>query len=289
MTTPTWNVRDDDGLIVDDLDTFASTMGMSVKRAAAALYADPEIFVAAPLALQTEVKAFARKKPGGGTPPPIDSGSFVSWDGGHGRVDMIVTNGKVPGVIEDVEGSVKTPAARIVVYDANGKATSEKIAESTHTLKRIPPIKGSREGKASPEALVEILTEHDEIVEAKGLADHCRVTGYAVKAAYDRGLDAYPGEDVTSLTPQQWAMGRARHFVKVAALDVPRSQAGHDLDLLTDGHPLHRPAAPRGTVPVTPPAATQGHDRDEHGITMTREQVEAQMKSVRAAARGESD
>jgi hypothetical protein len=183
----------------------------------------------------------SRPKPGDGTPPPITTGNFVSWSGGKGRVDMVVSNGKVPGVDSDVEGSKKTPAARVVVYEKDGdtwKATSKRIAASTHTLKRIAPLTG---GKSAPggaaTALVELMARHEERITYDQLDDSARVTGAAVKTVYERGLKAYPGSS-TVLSREEWAEGRVAAFLAVAAGDeVPGYN--RDLALLPKSHPKH--------------------------------------------------
>lgn len=184
----------------------------------------------------------SRPKPGGGTPPPIATGNFVSWSGGRGKVDMIVSNGKVPGVDSDVEGSKKTPAARVVVYEKDGdnwKATSRRVAASTHTLKRIAPLTGGKSSPAgSATALIELIAQHEERVEYDQLGGSARVTGAAVKAVYDRGVKAWPGEEKTVLTQEQWAEQRVAAFLSVAAGDVVEGYT-RDLGLLPKAHPLH--------------------------------------------------
>lgn len=199
----------------------------------------------------------------GSTPPEITSGSYVSWDGGKGRVDLVVSTGKVPGVSEDVEGTEKSPAARVVVYE-DDKATSKKIGASTHTLRRIPPIRGSKSLTHPSMALVDALAAHEEAVEVLGLPEHARVSGKAMKAVYDRGIKSYPGSDLTTLDAAQWAYGRVEHFVKVATGDAGPT-LGHDTDLLDPAHPDYTGEPPLdggvditgqpalGEEPTTPP------------------------------------
>lgn len=183
----------------------------------------------------------SRPKPGGGTPPPITTGNFVSWSGGRGRVDMVVSNGKVPGVDSDVEGSKKTPAARVVVYEKDGdnwKATGKRIAASTHTLKRIAPLTGGKSSPAdSATALVTLLAQHEDRISYDQLDDSARVTGAAVKTVYERGLKAYP-EGKSALTREEWAEGRVGCFLAVAAGDEVPGYT-RDLALLPKSHPLH--------------------------------------------------
>lgn len=235
----TWDVRDRRGALVTDLYSLAEVMHTTPVDAAKALLANPVMTAAAPRSLLSEVKASA--KPGDGTPPPISNGSFVSFSGGKGRVDLIVKKGKVPGVEGDVEATDASPAARVVVWK-DGKATREKRAFNTHRLKRIAPLDGP-EKKADPASrLVALVSAHETRCSALGLSSVQRVTGEAVKSVYDRGIEAYPGADRTSLTRQEWALARAEHFVKVAAGSVDVKSAGNDVDLLHPDHPLRSKA-----------------------------------------------
>ena len=227
----TWDVRDRAGQIVTDLSGLADALDTTPEQAVKTLLASPVMTAAAPASLMADVKASA--KPGDGTPPPISNGTFVSFSGGKGRVDLIVSKGKVPGVTDDVTATSESPAARVVVWK-DGKATREKRAFSTHTLKRIAPL-----DKPEKKGLVGIAAAHDQTCVAMGLPDHARVTGIAVKTAYDRGLDAYPAGR-TRLSREEWATARAEHFVKVAAGTVPEAKAGHDVDLLHPDHPLRK-------------------------------------------------
>lgn len=272
--TATWNVRDETGALVESLDGLAAVLRTSTERAAKSLLDDPDLRAAAPATLLDEAKA--AKKPGGGTPPPISNGSFVAWDGGEGRVDLVVTNGKVPGVSEDVEGTTKSPAARVVVYE-DGKATGKKIGASTHTLRRIAPIGSARQKKsAHPGRLVSLLSEHETKCAEMDLPSHAHVTGFALKAVYDRGVQAWPGHEVTTLTAQEWAIGRVEHFVKVAAGDVAPRAAGHDTDLLAPEHPLHTPSATKAARPSTPaePEVPEG------AVVLDAAEVESQVKAL---------
>ena len=233
----TWDVRTASGDVVTNLADLASALFTSREDAAKQLLADAELVESAPAALLAEVKATARPKPGGGTPPPITTGSFVSWSGGKGRVDMVVSKGKVPGVEDDVEGTSKAPAARVVVW-VDGKPTRKKIGKSTHVLKRIAPL-GKPDKKDASAVLVETVADHEERCEAMNLPGYNRVTGEAVKTVYDRGVEAWPGEEKTVLSAEEWALGRVEHFVKVAVGEIEsKDRAGHDTDLLSPGHPL---------------------------------------------------
>lgn len=272
--TVAWNVYDEKGP-VDQLDRLAAVLNTSPQTAAKDLMADPDLYAAAPESLRREVKAF-KPKPGGGTPPPISNGSFVSWSGGKGRVDLIVTNGKVPGVSGDVEGTDKSPAARVIVYE-DGKSTGRKVGVSTHTLKRIPPINaGTKKKSAAPAALVSLVADHETRCEEMELPSHARVTGFAVKAVYDRGLAGYPGPDRTVLTAQEWALGRVQHFAKVAIGD--EDTPGHDTDLLAPEHPMHTPATPLARVPA--PGPTEPAEPPPGLVRIDRDAVEAEVKAL---------
>lgn len=184
----------------------------------------------------------AAPKPGGGTPPAIEQGSFVSWSGGKGRVDLIVTNGKVPGVDDDVEGSKDSPAARVTVWEKDGadyKPSKKKTAAMVHTLKRIAPLTGVKAAPgAAGMALISLLAAHEERIEHESLTESAQVTGGAVKAVWDRGLAAYPGEDTAGLSREEWAEERVKTFLKVAA-GTPVVGYTRDLGLLAKTHPLH--------------------------------------------------
>lgn len=254
----TWDVKDASGNLVTDLSGLASALDTTPEDAAKQLLGNPVLTAAAPASLLADVKASAR--PGGGTPPPVSNGSFVSFSGGKGRVDLIVRKGKVPGVSNDVEATDDSPAARVVVWK-NGKATREKRAFSTHTLKRIAPLdKPESEAKS----LVALAATHDHACLTMGLPDYARVSGVAVKAAYDRGLDAYP-QGRTTLSRQEWALARAEHFVKVAAGTIPRDRAGNDIDLLHPEHPLRQ---------------------ERERLYLSREDIDATIRALSEAAQG---
>lgn len=198
----------------------------------------------------------SRPKPGDGTPPPITTGNFVSWSGGRGKVDMVVSNGKVPGVDSDVEGSKKTPAARVIVYEKDGdtwKATGKRIAASTHTLKRIAPLTGGKSSPAdSATALVAMMAQHEDRIEYDQLGESARVSGAAVKVVYERGLKAYP-EGKATLTREQWAEERVGWFLAVAAGDEVPGYT-RDLALLPKSHPKH----PDSTYTPAPEPSAEG-------------------------------
>jgi hypothetical protein len=152
---------------------------------------------------------------------------FVSGPFGRGRVDMVVTGGKVPGVDGDVEGSKDSPAARVVVWKQDGgtwKATSRKVGVKIGPLKRIAPLTFGRKD------LIGLLAEHEQITDDMGGVP--LVTGRQVKTVYDRGLRDYPGHGITSLDPDGWATGRVGVFLQAARGERDDSR---DADLLGDG------------------------------------------------------
>lgn len=248
MTTPTlnWDVRTEGGTLVTDLPTLAVVLGSDIDLAAKTLLQSPSLLMA-PASLVAEAreriegKAFP-PKPGDGTPPPISTGTFVSWNGGRGRVDLTVTNGKVPGIDDEVEGSKDAPACRVVVWEKDGdgyKATRKKIGAKAKTLKRIPPLRsGGKKSANSATALVEMLAGHEQRIEDEGLGETAHVTGLALKSVYDRGLTSWPGVVHTGLTREQWAQGRVKAFLDTAAGE-PLENYVHDLGLLAKSHPLH--------------------------------------------------
>lgn len=175
--------------------------------------------------------------------PSIEAGSFVSWDGGHGRVDIVVTNGKVPGVDGDVEGTKDSPAARVTVWEKGGddyKATGQKTAAMVGTLKQIAPLQAAKAaGGSAGMALISLLAAHEERVAAEGLGDGAQVSGQAVKAVWDRGVAAWPGEEKTGCpTAEAWAEKRVAAFLSVAAGETVDNYT-RDLGLLAKAHPLH--------------------------------------------------
>ena len=173
--------------------------------------------------------------------PAVKSGAFVSWDGGQGRVDLVVTSGAIPGVKDAAEGSTETPVARVVCYTkgADGWAETEaKAAVAVAELTPIAPLETEvRETGAA--ALVRLLAEYHDAVPAGVPA----VSPVAVKAVFDRGTATWPGEDVCGVDRERWALGRTKAFLHVAAGgDVPGYVA--DRDLLPVDHPaVEAPAA----------------------------------------------
>lgn len=247
MTAPqtAWDVRTAGGDLVKDLSGLADVLGSDLDLAAKTLLESPSL-VLAPAGLvqqaQAHVKAFP-PKPGGGTPPPISTGTFVSWSGGRGRVDLVVTNGKVPGIADEVEGSKGSPACRVVVWEKDGdgyKPSKKKIGAMAKTLKRIPPLRSGKKSAPTTSAtrLVEMLAGHEQRIEDDGLGDQARVSGASVKAVYERGVAAWPGVLRTGLTREQWGQERVKAFLDTAA-GAPMENYVHDLGLLAKSHPLN--------------------------------------------------
>lgn len=170
----------------------------------------------------------------------IETGSFVAFGEHKGRVDLIVRSGKVPGVVVNVEGTTEFPAARVVVWK-DGKPTDERYVAALGSLTRIAALDDDGEEKSDPAAyLVALQAKHQEWLDDHDGGEDARLSGYAIKTAYDRGLAQWPGPDVTDLEPIDWALGRAEHLVKVA-----RGEADvcNDFDLLNEMHPLATHAA----------------------------------------------
>jgi hypothetical protein len=250
MTTK-WDVRTANGDLVTDLPGLAEAIGSDLDLAAKTLLESPSL-VLAPAGLvaaaQEQVKAGKKPPftPGGSTPPEISTGSFVQWSGGRGRVALVVKNGKVPGISEDVEGTADSPAAQVVVWEGNAKdgykATGKKIGAKLKTLKRIPPLKsGGKKSAATTSAtrLVEMIAEHEQRIETHGLGDEARVKGKAVMEVYERGLKAWPGVLRTALTREQWGQERVKAFLDAAATGQTIDNYRNDLGLLSKANPLH--------------------------------------------------
>lgn len=258
MTAPQtgWDVRTEGGDLVTDLATLAETLGTDLALAAKTLLSSPGHLLAPAELVEQAQKAFP-PKPGGDTPPQIDTGSFVSWSGGRGRVDMIVKNGgKVPGIEDEVEGTSDSPAARVVVWEKDGdgyKATGKKIGAKVKTLKRIPPLKSGKKSApvTSATRLVELIAEHEQRIEDQGLGDEARVRGKDVKEVYERGIKAWPGVLQTGLTREQWGQERVKAFLDVAA-GSPIEGYTRDLGLLAKSHPSH--PEHKAIMDVTPTA-----------------------------------
>jgi len=143
----------------------------------------------------------------------IAAGAFVSGNFGKGKVEVVVTNGKVPGVDTDIEGTKDSPACRVQVYeetDGDWKASGKKIGVKASGLKTIPPLGKAKFGKKSGAAGLVLL-----VAEAKALPADQQPTAEAIRTVYERGLRAWP-EGKTILQAEEWALGRAQAFVHLA-------------------------------------------------------------------------
>lgn len=168
---------------------------------------------------------------GNGKPPAIDRGSFVQLGTTKGRVDLIVTNGTVPGVDGDVEGSTDSPAARVVVWEKDGsgwKATGRKIASSVARLKRIPPLQTA--GSKALDDVWDMHVLHEAAIEDKALPAAASVGPDAVEEVFNRGVRSWPGFDTAGCGPEEWGKGRVEAFLaKAAGADIDGYHRDDDL------------------------------------------------------------
>jgi hypothetical protein len=142
----------------------------------------------------------------------IASGAYVSWSGGKGRVEMVVTNGKVPGVESDLTGSKDEPVAKVRVWkDQSGTMvqTGERVAVKASSLKTTAPFGGP--------AKKELLPEDQLVAALAGFEGDTPPHPTAVKTVYARGLKSHPGELLTELSPEEWALGRVGAFLRKSA------------------------------------------------------------------------
>jgi hypothetical protein len=167
----------------------------------------------------------------------ITAGTFVASGGVKGRVDLVVTNGTVPGATgsddQPVEGSATAPAARVVVYDSAGagvwKASSRKIASKVSGLRRTAPLR-TGQAKSVDESVAAILVQYDGVGDGTvALPDAA-----TVRQVFDRGAGAWPGEAKTLLTRDEWAMCRVEAFLHTVTGARPDGYRGDD-DLLPAG------------------------------------------------------
>lgn len=120
-------------------------------------------------------------------------GQAVTWAGGAGTVDMVVTGGQVPGVGGAAVGTKGAPLARV-------RTPAGRVAVPVHALT------ADADGLAGPPAS-------------------------AVEAVRGRGMRAWPGPGATSLSRQEWAQARVGAFLAAAAGDAPAVYCRDD-DLL---------------------------------------------------------
>lgn len=238
-TTPlpdlTWHVTDTKGDPVTTLAGLAEAMGgIEAKDAAAALLSGP-FTACAPPALVAEAEAAQAK-----TTPDIGHGTFVTFGDERGRVDLVVTNGTVPGVDGAAEGTKASPAARVVVYEKaeNGwKATARKVAAPVADLERIGALPGARTGKKSvQDELADVRAEAEALADGRGLGEGVVPATTTLLEVYERGVKAWPGSDATELDVRAWALGRARAFcAKALGDDVEGYHRDDDLLSGADG------------------------------------------------------
>jgi hypothetical protein len=278
-----WDVRDSSGGLVADLPTLASVLNSDLDLAAKTLLESPSVLLA-PAELvqqaQAHVKA-AKPKPGDGTPPPISTGTFVSWPGGRGRVALVVTNGKVPGIEDEMEGSASSPAAQVVVWERSGdgyKPSRKKVGAKLQTLKRIAPLQSGKKSSAVTSAtrLVEMIAEHEQRIESEDLGETARVSGASVKSVYERGLAAWPGVLRTGLTREEWAQERVKAFMNTAA-GMTIDNYVNDHGLLAKSHPKHPDFESKAIMDVTP----SGADGVEY-VTIDQDEVNQRIQDLLA-------
>jgi hypothetical protein len=180
----------------------------------------------------------------------------VSWSGGSGRVNMIVTTGKVPGVSGDVEGTPSSPAARVVVWEkdssgnwrATGKATAAKVA----TLKRIAPLSGGGStsgGKSAADLLLTLHAHHKDLADEIGAPSYTVPDSKAVETVFERGQNSWP-EEKALVGRDDWALSRVGAFLEMAA-GTPREGYERDVDMLPKAHPLHQGSPEAWQQPAT--------------------------------------
>lgn len=171
-----------------------------------------------------EGKAFPWQKGGKKAGSGLKAGSWVSGNFGVGKIDLVVSTGKVPGVDSDVEGTKDKPAARVRVYE-DGKATDKRVAAKLSGLKSTFPQKPKAQKKSGSAGLVLLVAD------AAGRLGPVDNPGpEAIRTAYERGQASWPGETKTLLSAEEWALGRAQAFVdKCAGYDTPGYIGDDDL------------------------------------------------------------
>jgi hypothetical protein len=215
-------------------------------------------------------------------PPGIHRGSYVKVGSQQGRVDLVVTNGKVPGVDSDVEGSADNPAIRVVVYAESGgswKATGKRIAARANSASTIAPLANRPASKKDLDvsALVGLQSDHEARADTEGWPEHARPDGDSIKSVFERGVSAWPGDTVTSLSAEQWGVARVKAFLSTAAGDRPDGYSRDD-DLLPAGHP-----ETKRITAVEPPS---GDGRpDETKVYLDPAEVAARIAGLRSAAK----
>ncbi len=123
----------------------------------------------------------------------LQVGAEVTWPGGSGVVDMVVTSGEVPGVEQRMTGTKSVPLARVRTPTGMRVAVPAVELDTTDSAEQLPPA----------------------------------VLG-AVRA---RGLKSWPGVEATTLSRHEWADGRVKAFTDTAAGQRPAGYVRDD-DLL---------------------------------------------------------
>jgi hypothetical protein len=213
--------------------------------------ASPEI---SPEAAATAAAASAAPPPHAAPPgaegkAPVTSGTFVTYT--HqpnvvGRVDLVVTSGTLPGTTIELKGTTADPVARVTIWEPDGdgyKPTEVKTAVPVAQLVPRPPLPATKAANTAA-ALVLAAAEHEQQITEGTLPAHAKVSAVSTKAAYERGMRSWPGESATTLTRAQWALGRAKTLLAVAAGETVEGFT--DTDLLAKHHPLAANATPAG-------------------------------------------
>lgn len=261
----TWDVRTSSGDPVDTLDGLAIVLGKSREAAAADLLKWPS-GAAAPAALRKEAEDVVAGRAPGGQPKPhgtfdveglpgiadrshlaadapvakpkpeeqVKRGDAVTWNGGTGRVDLIVKRGIVPGAPNVVHGRENAPAVRVVLADGEKAAV---LASDVTVIDPRPQVDVQGKGTNGLVTLVAAF----QGAEGEHTPPWARVTGTAVKAAYARGKASYPGAAMTLLDADDWALGRVKAFLTL--LTTPErapSNYTRDHDLLPKSHPARQ-------------------------------------------------
>jgi hypothetical protein len=157
----------------------------------------------------------------------VKRGDYVRWSGGSGRVDLIVIGGVVPGMPKGdkpVFGSSTGPACRVVKYEKDGngwKVTTTKVAVKASDLTKIDDLKPKTKAESKGmEALVAMIADRESPL------------GREAKIAYQRGESGWPGPERTTLSRDEWALGRAKALLDAA--DGYPLQGFADGDLLPE-------------------------------------------------------
>lgn len=169
----------------------------------------------------------------GSTEEKITRGVDVQWPEGKGRVDMIVTRGLVPGASGNARGTADDPVARVVL------ASGEKVAVKTALLEVVDTTPTVPADVTGGDGLV-MLVGAFQRQERPDWPSWAKVSGPAVKSVYERGKVAYPGEEKTVLTAEQWALGRVGAFLRLLTLKGTPPGYVRDNDLLPPDHPARK-------------------------------------------------